>query len=374
MPPSVQRGARGTENDEVTTSSKASRWDNGKLSEPIKTAEGFLRVRATLTRSGVFLYVLPDGTERRELRDDAEVNDPASVASLASVPVTAPHPTKDGVRVMVTPQNFSEYSQGSVGVVTKSSDGRHQLLESELLIGGKDALEAVEVKGWRQVSCGYDCDLDETPGVHPVYGRYDARQTNIRYNHAAIVPMGRAGAVAALRMDAADQKEAAMADEPKQDDRIDDLLAKMDRVLDLLLDEDKPAEPSEVEIRERMDAANEAYASRKLDLVKVATSVGVKVEGLNNSKLTDEILKKRLGDRFRADASDEVKAAQVDLLLADVDKEPVRKPAAKRTDAVGATLAGHAAQPSGSKAEARAKAQAALQNNINKLKGKAQTA
>ena len=52
----------------------------------------------------------------------------------------------------------------------------------------------------RELSCGYSLDLDETPGTTPDGKRYDAVQRNIRYNHLAIVPKGRAGN-ARLNMD-----------------------------------------------------------------------------------------------------------------------------------------------------------------------------
>ena len=38
----------------------------------------------------------------------------------------------------------------------------------------------------RELSCGYYCDLDETPGEYEGQ-RYDARQRNIRGNHLALV-------------------------------------------------------------------------------------------------------------------------------------------------------------------------------------------
>src|SRR5690606_25874157 len=64
-------------------------------------------------------------------------------------------------------------------------------------------LAAVERKDRREVSCGYRCLVDETPGVTPEGERYDRVQRRIRYNHVAIVPEGRAGEAVALRMDAA---------------------------------------------------------------------------------------------------------------------------------------------------------------------------
>jgi hypothetical protein len=52
----------------------------------------------------------------------------------------------------------------------------------------------------RELSCGYQTELEETSGVTPTGEHYDAIQRNIIYNHLAIVPRGRAGN-ARLNMD-----------------------------------------------------------------------------------------------------------------------------------------------------------------------------
>jgi hypothetical protein len=54
----------------------------------------------------------------------------------------------------------------------------------------------------REVSCGYTCDCDPTPGKYEGE-RYDCVQRNIRYNHVAIVARGRAGPEIRLHLDAA---------------------------------------------------------------------------------------------------------------------------------------------------------------------------
>jgi len=52
----------------------------------------------------------------------------------------------------------------------------------------------------RELSCGYNLDVDETPGEWEGQ-KYDAIQRNIRYNHVAVVPRARAGPYARLNMD-----------------------------------------------------------------------------------------------------------------------------------------------------------------------------
>jgi hypothetical protein len=74
----------------------------------------------------------------------------------------------------------------------------------ELAIYDGDTIDEMKGRNKVQVSLGYTCDLDETPGHHAVYGDYDARQINIRGNHCAIVDTARAGQTARVRLDAAE--------------------------------------------------------------------------------------------------------------------------------------------------------------------------
>jgi hypothetical protein len=64
----------------------------------------------------------------------------------------------------------------------------------------------IESRERREVSCGYRCRLDLTPGTTPDGERYDAVQRDVVYNHVALVPRGRAGRDVALRLDAADNQ------------------------------------------------------------------------------------------------------------------------------------------------------------------------
>lgn len=181
---------------------RVERFDRGELRrKPYLTDEGFLFVEGVATRCGVFEYRQPDGTVIRELRDDADVLDPNSLATLGRKPVTLLHPEVNGERVLVTPENYQQFSAGTVGDRVLKAGG---FVEVSMSIGRADAIDAIN-DGVQELSCGYECDVDPTPGVHPTYGRYDQRQTKITYNHIAVVPQGRAGDKARLRMDAAEQ-------------------------------------------------------------------------------------------------------------------------------------------------------------------------
>ena len=167
----------------------------GAALKPVRLPNGFLRVDATITRAGIFEYRNPDGTVRRELRPPSEVFDAESLASFESVPVTDEHPPK-----MLDADDAADYSRGAAGEARRDADGVH--VASRLLVTDRNLVAKLDDGKARQTSCGYTCDLDETPGVDPVFGRYDAIQRKIRGNHVAIVPRGRAGS-ARVRMDGA---------------------------------------------------------------------------------------------------------------------------------------------------------------------------
>lgn len=72
--------------------------------------------------------------------------------------------------------------------------------------------------GKRELSCGYRCTYDMTPGTFEGQ-RYDGVQRNIRGNHLALVEAGRMGSEVAVLDQftfTIDTKEAVMADEKKQ--------------------------------------------------------------------------------------------------------------------------------------------------------------
>jgi hypothetical protein len=320
----------------------AQRWDNGTLSEPVETAEGFLLVEGVLTRAGIFEYKKPDGTVRRELRDDAEVTSPASLATLLGRPATLLHPVEDGKRVLVTPQNYSTFAAGSVVAPRVEEADGVPLVAAPLLWTRADALEAIRA-GVRELSCGYECDLDETPGVHPIYGPYDAKQTGIVYNHVAAVPHGRAGRVAAMRLDAAEQQpttEVEMPTDQKTDEgaapmfdaaKMDAYMGKMDAYMgkmDAILAKLMPAEGGEVEVEDaaKMDAADVvAYGNRRVELVATAKRLGIKHDAADdNNKIARAIATKHLGT-LRADASDAYVDAVVDVASLNASAEATRK-------------------------------------------------
>jgi hypothetical protein len=169
-----------------------------RLDGPKRTPQGGIRVDAALTRSGILKYTQPDGSVIREYRPSSEVQNPESIATLASAPVTKLHPPE-----MVNRDNYQLYAKGHVGESVRK-DGNS--LAATMYLQAGDLADSVERGDMREVSCGYKCRLDDTPGIVPegepdAGERYDRVQRDIVYNHAAIVPKGRAGSEIALRLD-----------------------------------------------------------------------------------------------------------------------------------------------------------------------------
>lgn len=130
-------------------------------------------------------YYDHDGTKRVEYRPPEEAFNADSLASLLGKPITVGH------KAMVNAGNAAQVQP--IGTVL--TGGRQD---------GNDIVADVVIydlpTSARELSCGYQLDLDETPGTTPDGKHYDAIQRNIRYNHVAVVPRGRAG-VARLNMD-----------------------------------------------------------------------------------------------------------------------------------------------------------------------------
>lgn len=179
------------------------RFDNGAIGKVERTDQGYLRCDGRLTRTGVFTYRLDNGTVRRELRLPDEVFNADSVSSFRLAPLTNDHPSE-----ALSSANTRNFQVGTV-VDPRRSDA---FIESEIQITDADAIKAVE-GGKRELSCGYTCDLEFSPGTTsgiegvPDGLKFDAIQRNIRGNHVAVVHRGRAGRDSSLRLDADDAIE-----------------------------------------------------------------------------------------------------------------------------------------------------------------------
>ena len=156
----------------------------------VTTAEGYLLDSPIVARTGIYIYKLPDGKERREYRPPEEVFANDAMESFKNKPITVLHP-KGG---KVTSENAHKLA---IGVITSSAYRKGDTnLACDIVIHSPQ-----EIKNYRELSVGYSVDLEETSGITPNGEHYDAIQHNIRCNHLAVVPSARAGRQARLNLD-----------------------------------------------------------------------------------------------------------------------------------------------------------------------------
>lgn len=253
----------------------------------------------------MFEYLDDDGNVRRELRPPEEVFDPKSMESFEQVPVTDDHPEVG----LLDADTAKRYAVGATGEGVRQ-DGDHVL--SPLMVFNRDTVKRMD-RGKVQVSCGYTCDLDEKPGTHPLYGRYDAIQRNIRGNHVAIVDSARAGRTARVRMDGA----ATQLTHPPAGDRT---------MADKKQDEDKDKETIRslnAQVAEHKARADEAESKLKIEQARADVAEGkLKVSEGKISELSSQVSARQAAteteavsrEKSRADAA-EAKIARFDATM-----------------------------------------------------------
>jgi hypothetical protein len=175
------------------------RIDNSSLSKATKLPSGALRIPAYLSRVGIFEYKRADGSVFKELRQPEEVFAPASIDSFRGAPLTIGHPGK------VTADSWKAVAVGHVSdaIIPEEADGK-QFLAASVIIQDATTIAQIEAGELVELSCGYECESDPTPGEFDGQ-RYDAIQRNIVGNHVAIGPKdwGRAGPDVRMYLDSA---------------------------------------------------------------------------------------------------------------------------------------------------------------------------
>ena len=174
---------------------KEMRFDIGNMGMPEITPEGYLKAQPIVTRIGVFTYYNNDGSIRKELRHPTDVFNLDSLNSMKMIPVTNDHPAER----MVNAESAKRLAIGNTG---ESIVPEGNFIRASMVILDAKGVESVKA-GKKELSLGYTVDLV------PEHGNFDGetytfRQTNIRYNHLAIVRAARAGSQARLNIDEAD--------------------------------------------------------------------------------------------------------------------------------------------------------------------------
>lgn len=159
-----------------------------------RTADGYLVATARAVRTGIQLYAghevgKPEQDVVRVYRAADQVFSVDSLQSFSHAPITVDHPEEG-----VTADNWKTLSVGEVSTAAKQ-DGEWVMLP--LILKDAAAIKSV-MDGKRELSAGYVCDLDFTPGVTADGETYDAQQRGIKINHLALVDRARAGSKARI--------------------------------------------------------------------------------------------------------------------------------------------------------------------------------
>jgi len=173
------------------------RYDKGLVGTEVEeTEEGYIKGRAIVTRCGVFFYKNADGSTRAELRHPDDVSVPESLESIKMIPVVDGHPTER----LVNAENSKKLSVGYTGEVVENE---YPYVIANMVITDKNTVEKIKQKQRNQLSLGYTVDLLPESGMYNGEP-YEFRQTNIRYNHLALVDEARAGPQARIALDGMD--------------------------------------------------------------------------------------------------------------------------------------------------------------------------
>lgn len=283
------------------------RYDKASpLSKPVRLPNGFVRAEGYLTRAGIFVYRDAKGNTVRELRTPEEVMHPDALASFALVPVTNEHPPE-----ALTADNAKQYAVGSV---SESVAPEGDKVRATLMITDADAIAALDA-GRSELSCGYTADVVIEPGTWQGQ-RYDAKQTNIRGNHVALVDAGRAGPTCSIRMDATD-----VAQEIAMDSVMIEVggakysvPAEMAAELAKML-ADKGIKP---EMADMAKPAQEEVVAVKADAQRKIDSLQARLDGLQ-SAASAKALRESIAQEVRADIAVTELAVRFDAALAASD-------------------------------------------------------
>jgi hypothetical protein len=333
-----------------------------------RTEDGYLIAEARAVRTGIQLYAgdevgRPDLPVVRVYRSPEEVFAADSLRSFTHAPITLDHPKEQ-----VTAETWKDLAVGEVSTMAKK-DGEWVLLPLIL----KDAKGIAEVEGGkRQLSAGYTCELDWTPGTTADGHAFDAQQKNIKINHLAIVDAARAGSQARIGDGAgkwgaspvtppAEERSGHMADNLRkvlvdglQVETTDagaqaisklqkDLQDSAAKIASLQSDHAAALAAKDAEIAKK-DAEIDALKGKILDqaaidklvadraaLVTVAGKIAkdVKTEGLSDADIRKAVVVAKLGDAAVKDKPQAYIDARFDILAEEVaktaDADPFRR-------------------------------------------------
>nr|DAD93808.1 MAG TPA: protein of unknown function DUF2213 [Myoviridae sp. ctcwu24] len=286
------------------------RLDSLPLNQTYFTEEGYLVDRPILTSTGIFEYTNPDGTIRRELRLPEEVFKEESLQSYKGKPIIITHDAG-----LITKDNVHE---NAVGTILSEGYRSGNDVRAEIIIHDTDEMKSA---GLKELSLGYNLDLDETPGEWNGQP-YDAVQRNIVINHLALVLEARAGEQARLNIDSRDRKTKgakSMSANPKT--------KKARRADGVMSPEDLAQAIAAYKARRAERLAAKAKADQEGDTVPVADSPKP-AEGAAPAADGDDTIIAPAGKEDGDDIADQVQMVKDRRDRRDEGDEPVDKEAA----------------------------------------------
>lgn len=273
---------------------------------------GFLYVyRVPIAGAMVQKYVKSDGSEEMEAKLPEEILSDATVSSANSKPVT------DGHHGLVTKDNSHDLLKGFT-----ASNGHVEgnMLYNDITITDPNLISQIKSGDKRELSIGFETQMDPTSGTYNGT-KYDAVQRNIRINHVAVVPKGRAGHEVRLIGDSAEAVEQVEHSEEKGNQMETRVVRADGQNITVAADD--------VEKITKLDADNSAKAKQIADLdaqIKKLQSEKAQLQGDADAsaKKADEAQAK--ADSLEADNKklqeefDKYKADGVDKKLELIDK------------------------------------------------------
>ena len=273
---------------------------------------GFLYVyRVPIAGAMVQKYVKSDGSEEMEAKLPEEILSDATVSSANSKPVT------DGHHGLVTKDNSHDLLKG---FTAPNGHVEGNMLYNDITITDPNLISQIKSGDKRELSIGFETQMDPTSGTYNGT-KYDAVQRNIRINHVAVVPKGRAGHEVRLIGDSAEAVEQVEPSEEKGNQMETRVVRADGQNITVAADD--------VEKITKLDADNSAKAKQIADLdaqIKKLQSEKAQLQGDADAsaKKADEAQAK--ADSLEADNKkiqekfDKYKADGVDKKLELIDK------------------------------------------------------
>lgn len=298
----------------------------------VKTDEGYLKGRAVVARTGVYKYMKADGTYDYEYRSYEEVFNNDAIETLKLKPLSILHPDQ-----MVNSENIKLYQVGNMGSewAAVKRDNEFDLV-IDIIIQDSDAVTKIESGEMRELSLGYHCDMEDAPKGSKFDGMdYNKIQKNIRINHCAIVPNGRAG-TAIIKMDATDailvDEVVPVATHDKKDSKEEKPMADLKKIkLDgVEYEAEAPVIATLTQTEEKVDSLQKSLDTLTSDKEKVEAerdTLKAKVDSLekeiveaNTSKLDADAIKAAVARRIKV--LDAAREAEIEV-KEDMDEKAV---------------------------------------------------